>query len=150
MTLSHLGQDGCEADALRNALRRRDYLISHELRLSSKEVALSVWGDTEHSPPHRCASDLRRSGQIFGVRHSGRRLHAACHFTERDGRLIPLEVVAALLRVLPSDDSGWTQAFWIFQPHGRLARSRPADMLESHPSDVLEAAEKEFLGDPGI
>jgi hypothetical protein len=45
---------------------------------------------------------------------------------------------------LPKDRSGWRQTFWLYQPHALLAGKRPADVFQSDPQSVLEAARSTF------
>jgi len=144
--------DDAETDAatFQRAVQRRDWLIATEKWLSSADLATGARGAVVDSNANQYAYQLRQTGQILGVRHQRKRLHPSCQFHDVDGRLEPLPVLHALLKVLPKDDSGWTQAFWLFQPTGRLAKARPADVLATRPKDVLLAAEKDFHGDAGI
>ncbi len=53
--------------------------------------------------------------------------------------------MAELLKVLPNDDTGWRQAFWLFQKHAQLPGSqRPADVFQHNPAAVLKAAKSDF------
>lgn len=139
-----------EADAFQRSIRRRDWLIDSESWLSSEDIAKHVRDAANESDARQYAYRLRQDGQILGVRHERWRLHPACQFGEVEGRLEPRAVMAQLLKLLPTDDSGWTQAFWLFQPTGRLQGARPADVLASRPDDVLSAADKDFHCDCGV
>jgi hypothetical protein len=139
-----------EALAFQRAVQRRDDLIANEKWFSSEQIAQQARGAVVESNKDQYAYQLRQSGQILGVRHARKRLHPACQFHEVNGRLEPLPVMKRLLELLPKDDTGWDQAFWLFQPTGRLDGQRPADVLATRPDDVLTAAEKDFHGDAGI
>lgn len=139
-----------EALAFERAVQRRDDLVAHEKWLSSEQIARQARGAVVESNKDQYAYQLRQGGQILGVRHARKRLHPACQFQEVNGRLEPLPVMKRLLELLPKDDTGWDQAFWLFQPTGRLGGERPADVLATRPDDVLSAAEKDFHGDAGI
>jgi hypothetical protein len=139
-----------DVDAFQRTVARRDWLIAHERWLSSEDIAKGARGTLVESNKDQYAYQLRQSGQVLGVRHQRKRLHPACQFREVDGRLEPLPIMRSLLAVLPADDSGWDQALWLFQPTGRLDGARPADVLATRPEDVLDAAKKDFHGDPGI
>ena len=142
--------DESEAAAFQRTVQRRDWLIAHERWLTSEDIALGARGGVVESNKDQYAYQLRQSGQVLGVRHQRKRLHPACQFREVEGRLEPLPIMKSLLEVLPVDDSGWDQALWLFQPTGRLDGARPADVLATRPEDVLDAAKKDFHGDPGI
>lgn len=139
-----------DAAAFQQAVQRRDHLVASEKWLSSEQIALQARGAVVESNKDQYAYQLRQTGQILGVRHARKRLHPACQFHEVNGRLEPLPVMKRLLERLPKDDTGWDQAFWLFQPTGRLDGQRPADVLATRPDDVIAAAEKDFHGDPGI
>lgn len=148
--LHDAGERSDDASAFQQAVQRRDDLIAHEKWLSSEQIAQQARGAVVESNKDQYAYQLRRSGQVLGVRHARKRLHPACQFEEVNGRLQPLPVMKRLLERLPKDDTGWDQAFWLFQPTGRLDGQRPADVLATRPDDVLTAAEKDFHGDAGI
>lgn len=141
---------GSEARAFHRAVQHRDRLIATESWLTSEAIAKRARGPVVELDPKQYAFQLRQAGQILGVRHQHRRLHPDCQFDTVDGCLKPLEIMAPLLEFLPKDESGWTQAFWLFQPSGRIQGARPADVLATRRDDVLRAAENDFHGDDGI
>lgn len=139
-----------DALAFERAIQRRDHLVANERWLSSEQIAQQARGGVLESNKDQYAYQLRQTGQVLGVRHARKRLHPACQFQEVNGRLEPLPVMKRLLDLLPKDETGWDQAFWLFQPTGRLDGQRPADVLATRADDVITAAEKDFHGDDGI
>ena len=144
---SHADWDG---GAFQRAVHHRDRLIVNEAWLSSDEIAIGTSGAELNACANQDSHQLRQTGQVLGVRHGRQRLHPACQFHTVGGQLVPLPMLRHLLELLPKDESGWTQAFWIFQPTGRLQGTRPADVLATRHEDVLLAAKKDFHGDESI
>jgi hypothetical protein len=88
---------------------------------------------------------LRQDHLLLGLWDGARFVHPTFQF---DGITCAIRRgVSELLSVLPSDRSGWQQAFWLFQPHARLEGLTPADALVSNVQRVLEAARSSFHPD---
>lgn len=140
-----------DAASVNRSVERRDWLLRNEKWLSSSDVAALSGGAPLDANRNQYARQLRQSGRILGVLVDRKRLHPRSQFCDTvDGLLEPHPAMRILLELLPADETGWTQALWLFQPTGRLEGRRPADVLHDRPNDVLVAARMDFHGDRGI
>lgn len=127
------------------ARNRRNDLLTQERWISSQEAAEQARGRTVESNPYEYASRLRREQRLFGARFSGRYLYPAFQFLPDTGE--PHPALRDLIPLLPDSNDGWTAAFWLFEPSGRLQGARPADVFAEDPAVVIAAAQRDFQGD---
>ena len=141
-----------ERDPLEAARADRDDLLAHEHWLNSEETAAKLGLHLADVHAENWAAEQRRDKQLFGVRFHGQYLHPEFQFGAT-GSVLPK--LPALISFLPSTDSNWTAAFWLFQPHGRFAGQRPVDVFAENPDAVVSAAREDFVegpyeGDPAL
>lgn len=127
------------------ARNRRNDLLAQERWVSSQEAAEQARGRTVESNPYEYASRLRRELRLFGARFGGRYLYPAFQFLPDTGE--PHPALRDLIPLLPDSNDGWTAAFWLFEPSGRLQGARPADVFLEDPASVIAAAQRDFQGD---
>lgn len=116
----------------------RDDLLRNEAWLDSAEVHALLGLSEATTNPGQAAARLRRERKIFGVKHAGKCLHPRAQFDEASGTVLP--VVPKLLALLPKEDNGWRNLFWLFEQRRSLGGKRPADLLATQPEAVLNAA----------
>ena len=132
--------------APREAAREKlEALLKSERWLGSAEVAGRASGQILDGNPDQHASRLRLEKQLFGVRVGGQYLHPAFQFLSESGE--PHPMLNALLGKLPDEDHGWAAALWLFAPTRKLDGARPADIFQSNPDAVIDAARRDFEGD---
>lgn len=124
-----------------SALLLRDALLASERWFTAVEVAERVGGNVTPA----MVEQLRRQRAILAVRLGEEYLYPAFQFTAAPVAVHP--AMSDLLAVLPDEDHGWAAAFWCFSPTLKLFGSKPADLLQSRPDDVVAAARKDFCGD---
>ena len=73
------------------------------------------------------------------------RFYPAFQFVSDTGE--PHPALRDLIAVLPESNDGWTAAFWLFEPTGRLQGARPVDRFGEDPTAVITAAKHAFQGD---
>lgn len=129
--------------ALEQARRRRDQILSQESFLSAREVHTAQGGEPDAPGAANAASRLRRNGELLGVWTGREYRYPAFQFDVTTGRAM-VDRIRALLKLLPTDPSGWQQAAWMFQPHSRLNGRRPADAFTKQPDFVIELARDTF------
>lgn len=127
------------------ARMRRDELLAQECWLTGPQVAERSGGRNVESNPYEYASRLRRERRLFGARFRGSYRYPAFQFDPDTGE--PHAGLAELLALLPPSNDGWTAAFWLFQPTGRLQGARPADVIAQDAGAVIDAARRDFQGD---
>jgi hypothetical protein len=139
-------EDG-SSDPLTLARLRRERLLKTGKWYTAAQVAEALKGEVTASNPSQYTSRLRQQRRLLGVRYRGEYLHPEFQFDAKMGVL--RREMATLLPILPKDDTGWSAAFWCFQPTGRLDGRRPADVFQANPKAVVTAAKKDFEGDDG-
>jgi hypothetical protein len=127
---------------LEAARQRRAELLEQTYWLNGNSVHQQQGGDADAPGAGNTASRLRRKGELLGAWGGREYLHPAFQFDRETGRLMP--EVKSLLELLPKDRSGWRQSFWLFQPHAALDGKQPADVFQSDPQTVIEAARSTF------
>jgi hypothetical protein len=127
---------------LQLARERRDQLLREEDWLDAPKVHIQQGGKLNSQGVNNTASRLRRRGELIGAWNGREFLHPVFQFDSDTGRLMP--EMKTLLDVLPKDRSGWRQALWLFQSHGKLDGARPADVFQKNPAGVIEAALSDF------
>lgn len=84
------------------------------------------------------ASQLRTRGQVIGVQRRGTVVFPLFQFDKNVHPLPGMKDVVSVFREANwSDDS---ICLWMIAPNGRLSARKPADLLATDPSDILEAA----------
>lgn len=86
------------------------------------------------------ASALARAGKVVQVRRGGQARYPGCQFDE-GGR--PHPVMPQLVSLF--SEAGWSHesvALWLAAPNGYLAQQCPADLLETRPPAVVDAAQQ--------
>jgi len=120
---------------------RRNLLLREELirefgALNAREVA--ELAGSEALNRSQFAHSLLRSGRVFSVAHRRAQLFPAFQF-EADG---PLPIVSDVLPALRSRfRKDWEIALWFTTKNAWLDGRRPVDLLQSNPTDVMEAAQ---------
>lgn len=137
-----IDRGGLSAEATHN---RRSALLAQEPWFTSQDAASQARGRTVESNPYEYASRLRREHRLFGARFRGRYLYPAFQFVSDTGE--PHPALRDLIAVLPESNDGWTAAFWLFEPTGRLQGARPVDRFGEDPTAVITAAKHAFQGD---
>jgi len=135
-------EDAATAGRLKAARERRAQLLEQEHWLNGSDVHQQQGGDPDAPGANNTASRLRRKGELLGCWGGREYLHPSFQFDRKTGRLMP--EMKDLLELLPRDASGWRQSFWLFQPHAALDGKRPADVFQSDPQSVVEAARGTF------
>ena len=128
--------------ALEAARQRRAQLLKDEHWLNSGDVHLQQGGSPSAPGANNTASRLRRKGELLGAWDGHEYQHPAFQFDQRTGRVMP--EMRELLEILPKEQSGWRQVFWLFQPHALLDGERPADVFQDQPQSVIGAAHSTF------
>jgi hypothetical protein len=130
------------AKASEVGLVRQKRLLRCERWLTTAEVDNEL--DRQRGRDHATGTTakLRKSRSIIGVRTSRGYIYPGAQFDPMNGQV--LSVVPELLALLPSEEDGWGNIFWIFQPRRSLQGQRPADMLATKPAAVLQAARDAF------
>lgn len=132
--------------ALEAARQRRAQLIKEEHWLNAGEVHQQQQGGSPSAPgANNTASRLRRGGKLLGAWDGREYLHPVFQFDHETGSVMP--EMKELLEILPKDQSGWRQVFWLFQPHALLDVRRPADVFQADQQSVIKAARSTF--EPG-
>jgi hypothetical protein len=127
------------------AYERRAELLRNEKWLTSGDVHVHLGGRREAPGANNRASRLRKSGELLGVWDGRRYLYPLFQFysNSEGGHLIG--ETKALIAALPRDQTGWRQAFWLFQHHAGLdGGARPADVFRKNPQAVIRAARSTF------
>jgi len=94
---------------------------------------------------HALAARWRKERRLFGVAHQGRSLYPRFQFDPTSGALRP--AIRDVLAALPTDRmSDWEVALWWTAANGWLGGSRPVDLLDDAPDEVVAAAAR--LGEP--
>jgi len=123
------------ADAMRVILESEDFVkaqdIAHVAHFSPKNPS---------SQPNR----WKRAGQIFAVSYKGTDLYPAYALDWKQGAK-PLPVMKKILELFPDKDD-WQKAFWFGSVNSYLKNKMPKDVVQSHPEEVLKAAEFEAIG----
>ncbi|UXI68355.1 hypothetical protein [Tahibacter amnicola] len=131
-----------QRSVLAGARARREALIAAEAWLSSDEVGRQLGGNNASAAAiKQRPTDARRRGKIFGVWHDGKFYHPVFQFNQATGT--PVAQMGAILRALPKDRTGWTQALWFFRSRADLDGRRPADLMPSEIDRVLAMARAE-------
>jgi len=138
----------CRTSAVDAAIALRDQLLAEETWYRSEEVGARLRGASGESNRTFDLAAACVAGELFGVRFRGEMQYPAFQFMPTSDA--PFLALREILVCLPLDDSGWTAAFWFFQPNGRLGGKRPADVLHRDSAAVLATAQKDFMGDEGI
>lgn len=122
-------------DAMRVILESRDFMkaqdIAHLAHFSQKNPS---------SQPNR----WKRAGQIFAVSYKGNDLYPAYALDWKHGAK-PLPVMRKVLEMFRDKDD-WQKAFWFGSVNSYLKNKMPKELLQSHPEEVLKAAEFEASG----
>lgn len=124
--------------ARRNA-EAREGLLREFGALTSAEV--SDLAGSRASNKAALANRWKQEGRIFPVTHHGQTLFPAFQF---DGEGQPRPVIAEVLSTLGKQSRDWELALWFLSARGSLGGKRPADLLESDPGSVAEAARREI------
>lgn len=127
---------------LQVARERRDRLLRDEKWIDAPAVHVQQGGRPNSQGINNTASRLRRGGELLGAWNGREFLHPTFQFQPDTGRLMP--EMKTLLSTLPKDRSGWRQALWLFQRHGKLEGKRPADVFQKDPEAVINAALSDF------
>lgn len=139
------GSAKVNATAVLAARVLRNELLAQECWLTGPQVAELTGGGKLKSESYEYASRLRREQKLFGTRFRGSYRYQAFRFVSETGETH--EGLAELIALLPTSHDGWSAAFWLFQPTGRLGGSRPADIFAQDPDAVIDAARRDFEGD---
>lgn len=129
-------------ESLEFARQVREKLLREERWLTSTEVQQRL-GATPDAANR--VNQLRTAGELLGVWDGHHFLYPQFQFDSDStgGQLIG--AMKELLEILPKDESGWRQAFWLFQPHAGLeGHSRPADAFRQDSPAVIRAARGTF------
>lgn len=140
-----IDDEGSKRETLEGARRRRAHLLKEVQWLDAVSVHEQQGGHRAAPGAVNTSSRLRRKGELLGAWDGREYRHPAFQFDRQTGRLMP--EMKDLLDVLPKDKGGWRQMFWMYQPHALLDRKRPADVFQSDPRAVIEAARSTF--EPG-
>jgi len=135
-------EEGKSDPDLQLARERRNQLLARESWIDAPAVHLQQGGRADSQGINNTASRLRRAGELLGAWNGREYLHPTFQFHPDTGMLMPQMKI--LLGLLPEDRSGWRPIFWLFQPHGQLDGSRPADVFRSNPQSVIDAARSDF------
>jgi hypothetical protein len=130
------------AKASEVGLVRQERLLRCERWLTTAEVDNELDRQLGQDHVTGTTAKLRRSRSLFGVRTSRGYIYPGVQFDPVNGQVLP--VVPELLALLPSEEDGWANIFWLFQPRRSLQGRRPADMLATKPAAVLQAARDAF------
>jgi hypothetical protein len=123
------------ADLQTTVMARRDILAQDMLDASAVAEVLGYKGANVRD----LASDLRRRGQIVGVRDANRYLYLAFQFDPK--RAVVRPIVSAINQHLDSREDPWAVASWWVSPNPRLSGRAPWQMLGTNDeSDLLELA----------
>lgn len=99
-----------------------------------------VQGDAPISLEH--ASEFEMAGSIFSVRDGGMSIYPLFQFDENTRK--PRPVIRELIYIFDlSRHDSWELFIWLTSPTGLLGGAVPVDLLDSAPSQVLEAARRE-------
>jgi hypothetical protein len=123
------------AEGMRAILESQDFVKA----LDIAEVA-HFSQKNPSSQPNR----WKRTGQIFAVPYKGNDLYPSYALDWKQGAK-PLPVMRKILELF-ADKDDWQKAFWFGSVNSYLGDRMPKDLLQSHPEDVLKAAEVEAVG----
>jgi hypothetical protein len=128
---------------LQLAHERPDRLLREERWIDAPAVHIQQGGQPDSQGMINTASRLRHRRELLGAWSGREYLHPTFQFHPNTGDLMP--EMKELLKVLPTDRSGWRQVLWLFQRHDELTNSaRPADIFQSDPQAVINAARSDF------
>ena len=138
-----------EADRVAHAERRRDEILATGRWFTSVELAAHRRGEVGSTPDEH-ALELRRQGRLFGVRFRGSFLHPEFQLdsSSQPSHYLP-RLLAELKPTLEEDATGWTTAFWLFQPSRALDSEAPASVFPRDPERVISHARRTFSADCG-
>ena len=136
-----LPSEGAVRQAQRNAEARAE-LLDEFGAMTGEEIG------EQHSRArnrHALAARWRKEQRLFSVPHQGRALYPRFQFDRTSGTLRP--AIRDVLAALPTDRmSDWEVALWWTASNGWLGGSRPVDLLDDGPDEVVAAAAR--LGEP--
>lgn len=93
-------------------------------------VSVSELLGSKSRNPRQYANDLRKKGDLLGLRDRNRYVYPSFQFDVARHRIVP--GVAEVNRLLGAATDPWGVASWWLSPHGGLeGGTRPADLLES-------------------
>lgn len=122
-------------DAMRTILEGEDFVRAQDIA-----EAAHFSQKNPSSQPNR----WKRAGLIFAVPYKGVDLYPTYALDWKQGAK-PLPVVSKILKLF-SDKDDWQKAFWFGSLNSYLKDKMPKEVLQSHPDDVLRAAEIEAAG----
>jgi hypothetical protein len=122
--------------------KHRADLLEHERWLSAAEAARLLDANLDAQASRQTAQRLLDSKQLLAVWTGQDYLYPEFQF-HRAKRTV-LSQIADLLKILPKDETGWRQTFWLCQRHATLNGSRPIDAFEEAPDAVIRAAKSDF------
>jgi hypothetical protein len=103
--------------------------------LSSEQLAAARESITQNAS--QLANDLRRAGEVFGVRFGKEWRYPKFQFDRRGRARAEVARIRAQLGV---DANGWDTLQWFVEPNAHLAGGAPLEVLNTDPARVLEAA----------
>jgi hypothetical protein len=112
----------------------REHFMSHYKGLSAAQVAEEAGNTAKNRSA--IASRWASEKKIFGVRFQNQTLYPAFQF--KDGE--PIQVIADILKEMPSSFTGWDLAFFLTSPNSYLDGKLPVELLKSKPERVVSLA----------
>jgi hypothetical protein len=129
-------------------LVRQKRLLGCERWFTTAEVDNALGRQRGQGHVTDTALKLRKRRGLFGVRTGRGYIYPGAQFDLANGEVLP--VVPELLAVLPAEEDGWGNIFWLFQPRRSLQGRRPADLLATMPATVLQAARDAFIAQDSV
>jgi Protein of unknown function (DUF2384) len=123
-------------------LVRQKRLLGCEPWLTTTEVDNALGRQRGQGGVTDTAMKLWKRRHLFGVRTGRGYIYPGAQFDLVNGQV--LSVVPELLALLPAEEDGWANIFWLFQPRRSLQGRRPAELLATEPAMVLQAARDAF------
>lgn len=120
----------------------RSKLLKSEKWLTSDKVHDLLNPCRRYGNASQMATKLRLDKKIVGICEGGRYLYPQVQF-DLDARKVR-PVIARVLSVLPTTLDDWERVQWLFSSWRGLWGRTPAELLATHPEEVLAAAIESF------
>ena len=137
-SLTSQGADGDDVTDRTALIRIRRKMLHEAGSYSSEELAAAAQSTTTN--PSQFAADLRKTGELFGVRFGREWRYPKFQFDSARHIIPDMKLV---LKALSPDEQGWDRLQWFLEPHEALAGHAPLKVWKKDRRKVVVAANTE-------